>query len=981
MSIFIAFFAQAGNGQVVINEYSASNLASYPDEYNAYEDWIELYNTSSSAIDLSGYYLSDKSNNPTKWTIPTGTIIEGNNFIVFWASGRDMNKHTNFKLKQTKEITESIVFSDVNGDVIDELLLEKTQLEHSRGRTPDGGTWAIYKMPTLGYSNTVTNPSTTYAETPIIDVEAGFYDVPFDVTISAVPNATVRYTLDGSVPLESSPAYTDPIAITTTTVLKAKAFSNESGVLPSWVAYNTYFLNVTYSLPVISIASEELQLLLNGDKTYYPVGSFEMFDESGTRVSTGYGEFNSHGQDSWVNDQRSIDYITRDEMGYNYAIKRKLIGHSDRTSFQRIILRAAGDDNYPGIDSSALLRDIFTENLASLGGLSLDVRKGERCILYVDGIYWGVYSIREKVDDPDYTKYYYGQGKYDIDFIMTWGDTWVEYGNSNTMNSWNTFYDFVTTADMSIDSNYQKVLEQYDVESLVDYVLVNSFVVCTDWLNWNVGWWRGRDPEGDHQRWGYILWDEDATFNHYINYTDVPDESPDASPCYAEGLANNYSDPEGHMTILNALRANPEFEQYYISRYIDLANSTFSCDNMISLLDSMSGQISPEMPRHIQRWGGDMAEWEANVQKLRNFILDRCDAIPEGLNDCYELEGPYNVVLDVSPSDVGQIMINSLDIENYPWNGSYHGGVDIKLKANSTMTNYVFDHWELINHTVSPASNVKDVVLDLTMQDTIVAVFKFVSATDSLVINEINYHAASNFDSKDWIEFYNPHDYTVYIEGWVFKDNNDAHEFVFPTGTAIESHEYLVIVKDSVAFMEQYPDVNNFLGNFNFGLSNAGELLRLFNAEGALVDTVSYLDEDPWPAAADGDGPTLELKQMLLDNALPDNWKAWAGEHGTPGALNHGADATTFVKNDGLAYMIRPNPFEEQAILSISKDREFLIGELDVFDMMGRTIQHLSVDNAQHIVLDATKLSSGTYLFRFLESKGRVVVGRFIVND
>ena len=73
--------------------------------------------------------------------------------------------------------------------------------------------------------------------------------------------------------------------------------------------------------------------------------------------------------------------------------------------------------------------------------------------------------------------------------------------------------------DLSIQSNYNHVADQIDVTSLVDYVLINSFVVCTDWINWNTSWWRGLNPNGTHQKWGYILWDEDATFHHYINYT------------------------------------------------------------------------------------------------------------------------------------------------------------------------------------------------------------------------------------------------------------------------------------------------------------------------------------------------------------------------------------------------------------------------------------------------------------------------------
>ena len=69
------------------------------------------------------------------------------------------------------------------------------------------------------------------------------------------------------------------------------------------------------------------------------------------------------------------------------------------------------------------------------------------------------------------------------------------------------------------------------------------------------------DPNGTHKKWGFVLWDEDATFNHYINYTNVPNEDPDADPCYPEWI---YSDPLGVIDILNELLENEEFTQYYI---------------------------------------------------------------------------------------------------------------------------------------------------------------------------------------------------------------------------------------------------------------------------------------------------------------------------------------------------------------------------------------------------------------------------------
>ena len=149
-------------GQVVINEYSASNLYEYTDNYNMEEDWIELYNSSESDLDISGYYLSDKEDNPTKWAIPGGTIITAEGFLTFWCSGRDessgSNFHTNFKLKQAKNNPEHVVFSDPDGNIINDIEMQKTQLDHSMGRDMDDPeSWRIFIHPTKGDENLETN--------------------------------------------------------------------------------------------------------------------------------------------------------------------------------------------------------------------------------------------------------------------------------------------------------------------------------------------------------------------------------------------------------------------------------------------------------------------------------------------------------------------------------------------------------------------------------------------------------------------------------------------------------------------------------------------------------------------------------------------------------------------------------------------------------------------------------------------------------
>ncbi len=984
--IAFIFFSLQLNSQVVINEYSASNLSDFPDNYDKYEDWVELYNTGNSLADLGGYYLSDKEDNPTKWQIPDGVTIPSGGYLVFWASGRDEvsggHYHTNFKLKQTKDTPESVVFSDQDGTILDIYQLEITQNGHSRGRNTDGfSQWGIFTEPTAGTTNNSYTAYSGYTAKPSMSEVAGFYSEQIMVSIiNNQTNSVLRYTTDGSDPDQYSAVYSSPVSVSSTTIIKARAFSNDNSILPGLIEFNTYFINSNHTLTVMSLAAEQLDNLLNGNQSLRPFGTFEYFNKEGERTSIGYGEFNEHGQDSWVHDQRSIDYITRDECGYNYAIREQLIPASltDRDEYQRIILRAAGDDYYPGIDTSALLRDFFVQNLARKADLNLDVRKGEKGIVYVNGIYWGVYGYREKVSDHDFTDYYYGQGKFDIYFIKLWGGIWAEYGGQAAFDDWDEIHDFMKYNDMSNQDNFEYVKTRYDYTSLVDYILINSYVVCSDWINWNVGWWRGLDTEGGHQRWGYILWDEDATFNHYINYTGVPGTTPYVPPCYPEGLT---SDPGEHILVLNKLRENAEFDQYYITRYIDLYNSYFRPEYMISFLDSIEDGMLPEMATHTARWGGTVAQWQNNVQKIRNFVSARHNYLPSGLADCYDLTGPYELTINAVPDSVGTIQLNSMVHSNFPWGGHYFGGIDTKLKAESTNPNWEFDHWVINNNTITPNDTVNDVIVNLISGDNIVAYFVEKVFNDSLVINEINYNSADDFDTDDWVEFYNPQSHEVDIAGWMFKDEDDDHIFAFPEGAVIQPKNYLVLCKDTSMFTALFPDVDNYIGDMDFGLSGGGELIRLYNADGILIDYVEYDDDDPWPTEPDGNGPTLELINPNYDNALYESWVA-SPDHGTPGEIN--SITTSIIRQKEIATLslnIYPNPMKRDGVIEINGDYNFSNAVVVIYNMFGSEVRRFENINTKRIVFNRDNLSKGMYLVRLFERNTNVVLDKKLIVE
>lgn len=150
-----------------------------------------------------------------------------------------------------------------------------------------------------------------------------------------------------------------------------------------------------------------------------------------------------------------------------------------------------------------------------------------------------------------------------------------------------------------------------------------------------------------------------------------------------------------------------------------------------------------------------------------------------------------------------------------------------------------------------------------------------------VVISEIHYHAVSDLDTDDFLELANTSSSPVNISGWSFSAGITA---TIPAGTTLAPGAYYVLSSSASRFQTLYGFAPDAI--YTGKLSNSGEAVTLVDTALAVVDTVTYADLPPWPATADGTGPSLELRGLLFDNTLPENWGASTISGGTPKAVN-----------------------------------------------------------------------------------------------
>ena len=266
-------------------------------------------------------------------------------------------------------------------------------------------------------------------------------------------------------------------------------------------------------------------------------------------------------------------------------------------------------------------------------------------------------------------------------------------------------------------------------------------------------------------------------------------------------------------------------------------------------------------------------------------------------------------------------------------------GDSLVLSSNRDAAKDLFPHTPVLGDLffeISPGDTMK--LLDPSLTTLTARVDRGYGTIDlpspAMVINEINYHSPDELDTGDWVELYNPGDYLADLSGWYFRDGNNQHSFVLPDLTLVQPRAFLVLCQDREAL--EFISETACIGDFDFGLRNSGELVRLYDRHGLLVDSVVYGDGPPWPEEADGDGPTLELRHHELDNSNPDHWMASLATGGTPGRINssqnpRGAgDSVPFSLSEAT-----PNPFFSTVGLDLHLERS-VRATLKVYNALGQ---------------------------------------------
>lgn len=944
---------------VVINEVMASNTTTLFDEDGDTPDWIELYNAGANPVNLTGYFLSDDSTAVIKWQFGEAVINPGDYLVVF-ASDKDTNMvnwHTNFKITASGE---KVLLSDASGNVIDQIYVPASLSDVSYGRTTDAASQWIFQTPTPGTANNGSAIMGT-ADTVSVSMDGGFYPSSISVELS-VAEGEIYYTLDGSDPDPADRAtylYSGPIQINETKVLKT--ISIRTNYLPSPVIFRSYFINENTQLPVVSLVTDPYNLFDNNYGIYTNFtqdwerpAHVEFFDDD---KNLGFAEncgIEIYGSQSANWDQKSIAVKFKNDYGVS-KIDYPLFPDFDLTTFKAFVLRNAGNDwQYTHI------RDAVMQTLVR--DLDIDYLEYRPATSFINGQYWGIYNIREKINEH-YIANRHGVDPDNIDLLEN--NMEVIVGDSIAYAQ---LIDYISTNDMSTDAAYAYLDSVIDLDECILYFASQAYYDNLDWPGTNIKFWRERTPNG---KWRWILFGVEFGFGLYAH---GPEE--DHITFMFSPVETRYSNPPWATLLQRKLIENPTIRNRFINQVSDLLNTNFQSDRVVEVINRLADHISGDIGRHRSRWklAGE------STAKMITFAQQRPGYMRTHVRNYFN--SGLDVTINLDATEGGKVTLNTLHFEDgeLPFSGKYFLNVPVELTA-TPLEGYKFDGW-------SGAVNSTEQSISVQLARTANITANFSVDTDyvrEIVINEINYNSADDFDPGDWVELYNNSDHSIDLSDWAFFDSDETHKFVLPQGTVLETGAYLVLVEDDSAFSTNFPNVANFIGETGFGLSGSGEFMKLVNSDGQIVDSLTYDDLEPWPLEADGTGATLELTNPTIDNSVAENWKASAG-HGTPGAVN---SQSTHVAEENSASLPQlftlsqnyPNPFNPTTNIRYSLPRDGH-ATLKVFDLLGREVATL-VDGVHQageheIAFNGSDLASGVYVYR-LETNGLSEAKKFLL--
>lgn len=579
-------FIQATDVQneLLINEFVTHN-SNYNYHAGEFFDWVELRNNSDTALDLSGYYITDDLSEPFKYQLPSFSLRANYLYVINLGEPAVQTSfpHAGFGLDTHQD---ALYLFRADGTLCDFAGVNDTPLNCSKGRVKGQSGFFIFGTRTPEKDNV--GGCRFHCAVPSFVTEPGVYNNVESVVVELAGEGTIRYTTDGSIPTAASTAYDGPLTLTATTCLRIASFADGKQQSDSIAA--GYIINENHAIPVVNVAMDpkDVVYIFNYSNDYDMDATLAYYGPNGSFSRN--CAVSIHGASSrQVQAKKSLKFIFKDRYGGNLQTDFDLFGNGI-TEFHSLLMR--------GQDTGGMhqLRDLLVSRIAVdtcvVDPLTLD---GMHVAMYLNGKYYGLYNLREAYS-PQYVAAHTGSDESECIVVRA---PFVR--NQELMD----LYAYMTRNDMTDPACYSYVAERFDLQSLAQWFCYESYFNNLDPTG-NIRYCKGNLPDS---KWRVMLFDLDIAMGS---------NQPSYNAIYQmDAQIGN---------IFNSLDNNEEFRLLVMDTAAQLYRNGLNYETVLAAMDKMTGATAEEAARDIKRWH-DGGTYDANLARQRNcFNAERDSA-------------------------------------------------------------------------------------------------------------------------------------------------------------------------------------------------------------------------------------------------------------------------------------------------------------------------------------------------------------------
>ena len=343
-----------------------------------------------------------------------------------------------------------------------------------------------------------------------------------------------------------------------------------------------------------------------------------------------------HGKGSRHSPAKTLRLLAREEYGKGYFEYPFFENKQHIDKFKTLLLRA------PFEQSTPIFTDELTHSLVS--EMDIDYQSSQTVILFINGEYWGIHSLRERQDE-DYIKSNHQTNTEEFD-IISYDPSGYDVAEG-TVNNYNELIFFLENNDLSNDHNYQQASEMVDVSNLMDYYIAELYLSNIDFANNNLKLWRANEVSA---KWRTFFFDCDMCMTR-INYDHLTE--------YLTDYENLKRYPDWSTIIFSSFLKNKNFRNEFALRFYKQLNNAFKPDVVIEKINEFEKLYKPLIAEQTYRWRQpvDVKKWTENVDMLRLFALQRPIVVNKQIEKL--IENPFTVF--PNPTKDGLYISNSIN--------------------------------------------------------------------------------------------------------------------------------------------------------------------------------------------------------------------------------------------------------------------------------------------------------------------------------